>query len=186
MQYIKMIMGLVWFAGSVIVSIAVFSNIKYWSNTFADTNVKIHERFTGGSVMSRVSRSGYTLELRRPIFDNAFGRDTDSGFVQIDIIHNGTLDVDVKEDIDYDRDGIRDFILFYDRRKKQPMITPYGKEVGPIMDKTSMAGFVYKGYADARNGTYINNTSVSIRVLLKKKKTCAALTCAGCGKCFNI
>jgi hypothetical protein len=187
LKMLKRLLGIGWFAVSIAVFLMIFSNLEHWDNIFANSGVKINNWLTGGGIASRIERKAYQIDIHKPVFDNAFGGETKNGFVQLDIHHEGKLNADVHEDVDYDGDGKLDFTIDIDRKTLKACLKKYNDNVGWIMDKTSMAEFVYRGYSDSRNGVLTDDSGLYIRILIKKnKKLCPPSACMGCGLCFKV
>lgn len=91
--------------------------------------MKINPRYSGGMVMQSISNENCTLNIRKPVF-NGFLKELESGFVQLD--WHGNVPEIIKDSIDYDQDGIKDFSISIDRKNNQSKIEAYNRKVTGI------------------------------------------------------
>jgi hypothetical protein len=80
--------------------------------------VSISPRITGGPPMAEVVRDGYRVLLRQPVFAGLLGPRA-TGFIQIEWLPDDAreLPVTVETPVDFDRDGIVDFVLAMNTRE---------------------------------------------------------------------
>jgi hypothetical protein len=74
------------------------------------------------------------LDIRKPVF-NGFLKERNSGFVQLD--WHGTVPEMIKDSIDYDSDGNKDFYVLINRKDSKTILTPINKKVKKIIISTS-------------------------------------------------
>jgi hypothetical protein len=169
MKVIRSIAGFAWATASIAVAVMLFSSLGVWEKKLIyEGGITTSPRFTGGEVIQSIGHTGYVADLHRPVFDGILG-DASRGFIQIDWkTSGGELPARIDEDFDYDGDGKRDFAVSLDTRKNTASLKSYAKEIVAIVDRSSLAEFVIKGYPDARFGVFTYEGGRTVRVLMKK------------------
>jgi hypothetical protein len=95
--------------------------------------MKLNPRYTGGEVANQMITESCTLDIRKPVF-NGFLRERNSGFVQMD--WRGTLPEMIKDSIDYDHDGNKDFCVLIDRKDSKTVLNPFNRKVKGVLIST--------------------------------------------------
>jgi hypothetical protein len=95
--------------------------------------MKINPRYTGGEVVNKIVTESCTLDIRKPVFNGLF-RDRNSGFVQID--WRGEVPEFVKDTIDYNGDGQRDFCISVNRKEDKTDLETFSPEVQGVVIST--------------------------------------------------
>ena len=114
MKKVKIFAGILWAFTGLIVIIVMFPALNGLSASVSRMPfMKIHPRYTGGEVAYQMVENSCTLNIRKPVFDGFF-RDRESGFVQLD--WHGTLPDVIRDTIDFDKDGLKDFSFLIDRK----------------------------------------------------------------------
>jgi hypothetical protein len=127
MKKIKIIAGVSWaFAGLVLI-IILFPGLNSLSSSASRLPfMKINPNYSGGEVSSRFLSDGCTLVVRKPVFNWLIG-EKKNGFVQVDWI--GDVAGIIEDSIDYDLDGISDFIVEVDRNRMKTQLMPLNPRV---------------------------------------------------------
>lgn len=169
MKRLSSVAGDLWALISIVVAVVLFSSIGGWEKKLITIgSISTAPKFTGGEVVATEKRGSYVTEVHRAVFDGILG-DTRTGFVQIDWKEAGArLPDSILEDVDYDRDGKIDFRVTLDTRKNTARLTSFCPQAIAILDRSSLADFVLRGYPDARFGVFVFKGGRTVRVLLKK------------------
>ncbi len=110
-QTAKTVVGYAWAACALLIVLACFIKMDYFSHRLAAaTGVTISPWFSGGEVVQTTEHGAYRTLIHRPVFDGLLMERRD-GFVQIDWEPTATLPVRIEEAIDYDGDGKMDFVV---------------------------------------------------------------------------
>lgn len=115
-EIIKSSLGYTWAALCLIIVLATFIGLNFWSRTLAfETGIQVSPRLTGGEVRLSVDHGQYHTKLHRLVFDGLLGERSD-GFVQIDWVpkENQTLPARIEEEFDIDGDGTSEFSIRLD------------------------------------------------------------------------
>ena len=111
MQKLKSFFGYAWAVLAMMIALATFLGHMYFSRTLAEaTGIKVHPRYSGGEVVSVTDHGAYSTSIHRPVFDALIGQ-TREGFVQINWSPAGGLPAVIREEIDYNSDGRKDFSI---------------------------------------------------------------------------
>jgi len=110
--------------------LATFIGMQYWAGSLARiTGVQVSAWYTGGEVVRTVARDGgYQIRIHRPVFDG-FLWDRSEGFVQIDWAPPESVPALIRDDIDFDNDGSKDFRLELDKAKVAARLTDQSDRV---------------------------------------------------------
>jgi hypothetical protein len=95
--------------------------------------MKLNPRYTGGEIADQVISKSCTLDIRKPVF-NGFLKERNSGFVQLD--WHGTIPEIIKDSIDYDHDGIKDFCILIDMKNSKTVLEPIERKVKGVLIST--------------------------------------------------
>jgi hypothetical protein len=127
MKTIKIIAGISWAFLGLILIIILFPGLNSYSTSVSRLPfMKINPRYTGGEIANQVISENCTLDIRKPVF-NGFFKERKSGFVQMD--WHGTVPDMIKDSIDYDQDGNKDFYILIDRKKSKTVLDPFSKKI---------------------------------------------------------
>jgi len=130
MKRVKIFAGILWAFAGMIVIIVMFPSLNGLSASVSRLPfMKIHPRYTGGEVASRIVEKSCTLNIRKPVFDGFFS-DRKSGFVQLD--WHGTLPEVINDTIDFDKDGVLDFSVLVNRENSKTDLVAINKMVEKI------------------------------------------------------
>ena len=127
MNTVCKILGYGWAALAVPLVVAGFVGLSHWESLLArSTSISVSPWMTGGEVVRTLPREGYEVRLHRPVFDGLIGQRA-KGFVQVDwiVIPPATaLPERIREQIDYDQDGVADFAVELDVEANQVAFKP--------------------------------------------------------------
>jgi hypothetical protein len=127
MKKVKIIAGIFWAFTCLILILILFPGLNSFSGSVSKLPfMKLNPRYTGGEVANQIIMESCTLDIRKPVF-NGFFKERESGFVQLD--WRGKLPETIKDSIDYDRDGKKDFYLFIDRKESKTILNPFNNKV---------------------------------------------------------
>jgi hypothetical protein len=115
-EIIKSGLGYTWAVLCLVIVLATFVGLNFWSNTLAQgTGIQVSPRYTGGEVQRSVDHGQYLTLLHRPVFDGLLGERSE-GFVQIDWTPKDqqSLPALIEEEFDIDGDGTGDFSIRLD------------------------------------------------------------------------
>jgi hypothetical protein len=134
MKKLKIIAGITWSFVCLILIIILFPGLNRLSSLAADLPfMKINPNYSGGVVAQRLINEGCTLDIRKPVFDGLF-RERNLGFVQID--WRGKLPDKIRDTIDYNYDGIPDFLIMIDRVSNVTSLDPKTSKVKKVTIST--------------------------------------------------
>jgi hypothetical protein len=135
MKKIKIIAGICWAIAGLILIIILFPGLNSFSVSVSKLPfMKLNPRYTGGEVTKQLISDKCTLDIRKPVF-NGFLKERNSGFVQLD--WRGTVPEMIKDSIDYDIDGKKDFCIEVNRIKSESGLEVYNNKVKKILISTS-------------------------------------------------
>jgi hypothetical protein len=135
MKKIKIIAGICWAIAGLILIIILFPGLNSFSVSVSKLPfMKLNPRYTGGEVTKQLISDKCTLDIRKPVF-NGFLKERNSGFVQLD--WRGTVPEMIKDSIDYDNDGKKDFCIEVNRIKSESGLEVYNNKVKKILISTS-------------------------------------------------
>jgi hypothetical protein len=134
MKNIKIIAGICWAIAGLILIIVLFPGLNSFSVSVSKLPfMKLNPRYTGGEVAKQLITDKCTLDIRKPVF-NGFLKERNSGFVQMD--WRGTVPEMIKDSIDYDNDGKKDFCIVVNRTKPESVLEVYNNKVKKILIST--------------------------------------------------
>jgi hypothetical protein len=111
MRKIKSFFGYTWAVLAMLIALATFLGQMYFSRTLAEaTGIRVHPRYSGGEVASVIDHGVYSTSVHQPVFDALIGQ-TSEGFVQINWSPAGGLPAVIREEIDCNSDGRKDFTV---------------------------------------------------------------------------
>jgi hypothetical protein len=134
MKNVRIIAGICWAIAGLILIIILFPGLNSFSVSVSKLPfMKLNPRYTGGEVATQLISERCTLDIRKPVF-NGFLKERNSGFVQID--WHGIVPEMIKDSIDYDHDGNKDFCIFVYRKEAKTVIDPFNNKVKGIVIST--------------------------------------------------
>jgi len=134
MKKAKIIAGIFWAFLCLILIIILFPGLNSFSLSVSQLPfMKINPRYTGGELAGQIIIERCTLDIRKPVF-NGFLKERKSGFVQLD--WRGDIPEEIKDSIDYDRDGIKDFCISVNRKESKTQLNPINKKVKSVVIST--------------------------------------------------
>jgi hypothetical protein len=134
MKKVKIIAGISWAFFCLILIIILFPGLNSFSVSVSKLPfMKLNPRYTGGEIANQIIVESCTLDIRKPVF-NGFLKEKNSGFVQLD--WHGTIPNTIKDSIDYDHDGNKDFCIFIDRKDSKTILDPINKKVKSVLIST--------------------------------------------------
>jgi hypothetical protein len=134
MKKVKIIAGICWAFLCLILVIILFPGLNSFSVSVSKLPfMKLNPRYTGGEVANQMITESCTLDIRKPVF-NGFLRERNSGFVQMD--WHGTLPEMIKDSIDYDHDGNKDFCVLINRKDSKTVLDPFNRKVKGVLIST--------------------------------------------------
>lgn len=134
MKNIKIIAGICWAIAGLILIIILFPGLNSFSVSVSKLPfMKLNPRYTGGEVAKQLITDKCTLDIRKPVF-NGFLKERSSGFVQMD--WRGTIPELIRDSIDYDNDGKKDFCIEVKRTKQESALEVYNNKVKKILIST--------------------------------------------------
>lgn len=134
MKKVKIIAGISWALFCLILIIILFPGLNSFSLSVSKLPfMKLNPRYTGGEIADQVISKSCTLDIRKPVF-NGFLKERNSGFVQLD--WHGTIPEIIKDSIDYDHDGIKDFCILIDKKNSKTVLEPIDRKVKGVLIST--------------------------------------------------
>jgi len=134
MKKVKIIAGISWALFCLILIIILFPGLNSFSLSVSKLPfMKLNPRYTGGEIADQVLSKSCTLDIRKPVF-NGFLKERNSGFVQLD--WHGTIPEIIKDSIDYDHDGIKDFCVLIDRKNSKTVLDPINRKIKGVLIST--------------------------------------------------
>ena len=134
MKKVKIIAGISWAFFCLILIIILFPGLNSFSLSVSKLPfMKLNPRYTGGEIAYQVISKSCTLDIRKPVF-NGFLKERNSGFVQLD--WHGTIPEIIKDSIDYDHDGIKDFCVLIDRKNSKTVLDPINRKIKGVLIST--------------------------------------------------
>lgn len=150
MNRLKKFLGYTLACISLPIVLATFIGMNFFSETLAKaTGVVVSPQFTGGNVINTISHDKYNTLIHRSVFDGLL-EEKKNGFVQLEWTPLDKLPSQVKEDIDFDGDGNKDFNVEFDSSTCKAAITSYNPKVTKL------------------EGCYKFKNSIAIRVSITK------------------
>ena len=134
MKKVKIIAGISWALFCLILIIILFPGLNSFSLSVSKLPfMKLNPRYTGGEIADQVISKSCTLDIRKPVF-NGFLKERNSGFVQLD--WHGTIPDIIKDSIDYNHDGIKDFCVLIDRKNSKTVLDPINRKIKGVLIST--------------------------------------------------
>jgi len=134
MKKLKIIAGITWAFLCLILILVLFPGLNSFSGSVSKLPfMKLNPRYSGGEVAKQIVAESCTLEVRKPVF-NGFFRERDKGFVQLD--WRGILPETIKDSVDYDNDGIKDFCIIVNTKDSKSMINNFNSKVKDVIIST--------------------------------------------------
>lgn len=134
MKKVKIIAGICWAFLGLILIIILFPGLNGFSVSISKLPfMKLNPRYTGGEVASQMITESCTLDIRKPVF-NGFLKERKSGFVQLD--WRGNIPEIIKDSIDYDHNGRKDFFILVDRKDSKTELQPFNNKVKSVIIST--------------------------------------------------
>jgi hypothetical protein len=134
MKKVKIIAGIFWAFFCLILIIILFPGLNSFSLSVSKLPfMKLNPRYTGGEIADQIISKSCTLDIRKPVF-NGFLKERNSGFVQLD--WHGTIPEIIKDSIDYDHDGIKDFCVLIDRKNSKTVLDPINRKIKGVLIST--------------------------------------------------
>lgn len=127
MEKVKIIAGITWALAGLIIIIVLFPFLNSFSSSAARLPfMKINPNYSGGEAAREVVSEGCTIVIRKPVFDWLIG-ERKNGFVQVD--WRGKIAEKINDSIDYDLNGITDFLVQVDRNSSKTQLVPFNPMV---------------------------------------------------------
>ena len=134
MKRLKIIAGIGWAFLGLILIIILFPGLNSFSVSVSKLPfMKLNPRYTGGEIANQMITESCTLDIRKPVF-NGFLKERKSGFVQLD--WRGTIPEKIKDSIDYDHDGRKDFCILVDRKDSKTELQSFNNKVKSVIIST--------------------------------------------------
>ena len=134
MKKVKIIAGIFWAFFCLILIIILFPGLNSFSLSVSKLPfMKLNPRYTGGEIADQVISKSCTLDIRKPVF-NGFLKERNLGFVQLD--WHGTIPDIIKDSIDYNHDGIKDFCVLIDRKNSKTVLDPINRKIKGVLIST--------------------------------------------------
>ncbi|MGC1389764.1 MAG: hypothetical protein WA816_01910 [Bacteroidales bacterium] len=135
MKKVKIIAGISWAFLGLILIIILFPGLNTFSVSASKLPfMKLNSRYTGGEIARQIITASCTLDVRKPVFDG-FLKERNTGFVQMD--WHGKLPEIIKDSIDYDQDGIKDFCVLIERKDSKTVLDPFNRKVKGVLISTA-------------------------------------------------
>jgi hypothetical protein len=77
--------------------------------------MKVNPLYTGGEADQVLKQDSLTVVINKPVFEALLGQSS-QGFVQVKFIGKSSLPATIKKAIDFNHDGVSDFVLNIDTR----------------------------------------------------------------------
>jgi hypothetical protein len=134
MKKLKIIAGITWAFLCLVLILVLFPGLNSFSGSVSKLPfMKLNPRYSGGEVAKQIVAESCTLDVREPVFNGFFG-ERNKGFVQLD--WRGTLPETIKDSIDYDNDGIKDFCIIINTKDSKSVINPFNSKVKDVIIST--------------------------------------------------
>jgi hypothetical protein len=134
MKKVKIIAGITWAFLCLVLILVLFPGLNSFSGSVSKLPfMRLNPRYSGGEVAKQIVAESCTLDIRKPVFSGFFG-ERNKGFVQLD--WRGTLPETIKDSIDYDNDGIKDFCIIINIKDSKSVINPFNSKVKDVIIST--------------------------------------------------
>jgi hypothetical protein len=135
MKKIKMIAGIAWAFAGLLIIIILFPGLTGFSKSLGQLSfMKINPNYSGGDIAFSDTVPGYRLDIRKPVFDGLLG-DRKKGFVQLD--WRGRIPEIISDTIDFNRDGVSDFVIDINTRESKTGFDPLDRRVESVNVSTA-------------------------------------------------
>lgn len=135
MKKVKIIAGISWAFLGLILIIILFPGLNTFSVSASKLPfMKLNPRYTGGEIDKQIITASCTLDIRKPVF-NGFLKERNSGFVQID--WHGNIPELIRDSIDFDQDGNKDFFISINRKGSKTVLDPFNSQVRGVLISTA-------------------------------------------------
>ena len=123
MKTLKGILGYSWAFLTIFIVLATFMGNDYFSEQLASaTGITVSPWFSGGEVVRTVDHGTYKTYLHRPVFDALIGEKR-KGFMQLNWEPYEGLPSMIREQIDYNGDNKKDFLITVDTHTGDTTLT---------------------------------------------------------------
>jgi hypothetical protein len=134
MKKVRIIAGICWAIAGLILIIVLFPGLNSFSMSVSKLPfMKLNPRYTGGELARQIISENCTLDIRKPVFSGLL-KERNSGFVQLD--WRGIVPEIIKDSIDYDNDGKKDFCIEVNRANSESALEVYNNKVKKILIST--------------------------------------------------
>jgi len=134
MKKLKILAGITWAFLCLILILVLFPGLNSFSGSVSKLPfMKLNVRYSGGEVAKQIVAASCTLDIRKPVF-NGFFKDREKGFVQLD--WRGTLPETIKDSVDYNIDGIKDFCIIVNTKDMKSVVEPFNDKVKDVLIST--------------------------------------------------
>jgi len=134
MQRIKAIMGYAIAVCMIIIVPATFVGMDSFGAVLVKAGqITISPLYSGGEVAKVIDHGEYRTEVHEAVFAGLF-QPSQKGFVQVNWIKVQSLPDRLREDIDYDEDGVVDFSIECDIKEDRAAIIPINPKVLGLED----------------------------------------------------
>lgn len=134
MKKVKIITGICWAFLCLILILILFPGLNSFSGSVSKLPfMKINPRYTGGEVAGQIVAGKCTLDVRTPVFNGLLG-ERNSGFVQMD--WRGNVPEFIKDTIDYNGDGTRDFCILVNRKESKTVLDSFNPKIKGVIIST--------------------------------------------------
>ena len=131
MSRLRTILGYSWAFLALPIILATFIANDFWAaKLVAGTGLKVSPWLTGGEVLQTVKYEQYQAVIHRAVLDGVIWQRS-QGFVQINWlpVQDGGLPQVIEEEIDYNRDGTKDFRIQLNTVNNKVVLTSYNSSV---------------------------------------------------------
>jgi hypothetical protein len=129
MKTLKGILGYIWAFLAIFIVLATFMGNDFFSEQLASaTGITVSPWFSGGEVVRTVDHGTYKTYLHRPVFDALIGEKRE-GFMQLNWEPYAGLPPVIKEQIDYNDDNEKDFLITLNTHTGETTLTPQSPTV---------------------------------------------------------
>lgn len=129
MRKLRAVMGYALAGLALVIVLATLMGMNTWEKALvAGTGLRVSPWYTGDEVVRTDSHGRYETRIHRPVFQALIG-ERDEGFVQVDWAPADSLPAGLDDAIDYDGDGVVDFLVRLDTNAGQAEVTPVEPDV---------------------------------------------------------
>jgi len=135
---IKSVSGYIWAILTIPIAMMILiSSTPMYKFFYGEEGLKISDHITGGDVVEVIERDDYSVQIYKQIFDGFF-IERNTGFIQIDFISDRDLPSQIEEEIDYNKDGISDFLISLNTQFNECRLIPKTEKVGALTQEKVM------------------------------------------------